>query len=177
MTSNSTYEPLERTPSSYNPLHSFRLPKGENKHYQQQYGDMYFLRLAKLKPAVEAVAKEAWDEIIVWRCWLMKDAKTQADCCCVTDSRRDGPESREGAGCTTGTAMLGRWYGVYGYAVETEYLGGYFERCTPRVLVNIVTTLTWFSNGYPHLRPTRNTSPLMALQLRQCWKTNLGGCD
>lgn len=64
-TSNSTYEPLERTPSSYNPLHSFRLPKGENKHYQQQYGDMYFLRLAKLKPAVEAVAKEAWDEIIV----------------------------------------------------------------------------------------------------------------
>ena len=30
-------------------------------HYQQQYGDMYFLRLAKLKPAVEEIAAEAWE--------------------------------------------------------------------------------------------------------------------
>jgi DNA polymerase delta subunit 2 len=34
---------------------------GGDRHYQQQYGDMYFLRLAKLKPAVEQVAAEAWD--------------------------------------------------------------------------------------------------------------------
>jgi len=36
------------------------LAKGDQKHYQQQYGDMYFLRLAKLKPAVEELAAEAW---------------------------------------------------------------------------------------------------------------------
>ena len=58
--SDASYEPIERAPSAYNPLHSFSLPKGDNRHYQQQYGDMYFLRLAKLKPAVEAIAKEAW---------------------------------------------------------------------------------------------------------------------
>jgi DNA polymerase delta subunit 2 len=52
---------LERLPSAYNPMDSFVLPKGEHKHYMQQFGDMYFLRLAKLKPAVEAVAADAWD--------------------------------------------------------------------------------------------------------------------
>ncbi|KAI5272422.1 hypothetical protein E4T47_04293 [Aureobasidium subglaciale] len=52
---------LERTPSSYNPLRSFHLAKGEQKHYQQQYADMYFARLAVLKPAVERIASEAWD--------------------------------------------------------------------------------------------------------------------
>lgn len=34
---------------------------GSDRHYQQQYGDMYFLRLAKLKPAVEQVATQAWE--------------------------------------------------------------------------------------------------------------------
>jgi len=42
-------------------MRSFNLPKGDQRHYQQQYADMYFLRLAQLKPAVEEVAKEAWD--------------------------------------------------------------------------------------------------------------------
>ena len=51
---------LDRTPSTYNPLATFNLPKGENRHYQQQYADMYFARLAQLKPAVEQVASEAW---------------------------------------------------------------------------------------------------------------------
>lgn len=51
-----------RIPSAYNPLHSFRLPRGDTKHYLQQFGDMYFLRLAKLKPVVEQLAAEAWDE-------------------------------------------------------------------------------------------------------------------
>ncbi|KAJ5096085.1 hypothetical protein NUU61_005441 [Penicillium alfredii] len=59
--SNEEPEPVYRVPSHYNPLHTFRLPAGQGKHYQQQYGDMYFLRLAKLKPAVEQVAAEAWD--------------------------------------------------------------------------------------------------------------------
>ncbi|KAL9128973.1 MAG: hypothetical protein Q9217_002448 [Psora testacea] len=53
---------LERLPSSYNPLHSFELAKGDRKQYQQQYGDMYFLRLAKLKPAVEEIAAPAWED-------------------------------------------------------------------------------------------------------------------
>ncbi|EXJ79040.1 DNA polymerase delta subunit 2 [Capronia epimyces CBS 606.96] len=49
-----------RAPSSYNPLYSYRLSRGENKHYLQQYGDMYFLRLAKLKPVVEKIAEDDW---------------------------------------------------------------------------------------------------------------------
>ncbi|KAL8905213.1 MAG: hypothetical protein Q9207_002768 [Kuettlingeria erythrocarpa] len=56
------YPALERQPSYYNPLHSFTLAKGELRSYKQQYGDIYFLRLAKLKPAVEAIADEEWKE-------------------------------------------------------------------------------------------------------------------
>ncbi|KAL6855782.1 DNA polymerase alpha/epsilon subunit B domain-containing protein [Trichoderma novae-zelandiae] len=48
-----------RAPSAYKPLHSYALDK--NRSYKQQYGDMYFLRLAKIKPAVEAVAAKAWE--------------------------------------------------------------------------------------------------------------------
>lgn len=58
---NEEYQTLERTPSSYKPLRSFHLAKGEQKHYQQQYADMYFARLAVLKPAVERIASEAWE--------------------------------------------------------------------------------------------------------------------
>ncbi|KAJ5156728.1 hypothetical protein N7492_009531 [Penicillium capsulatum] len=58
---NDEYEPVYRTTSQYNPLDTFKLPMGPDRHYQQQYGDMYFLRLAKLKPAVEQVATEAWE--------------------------------------------------------------------------------------------------------------------
>jgi DNA polymerase delta subunit 2 len=57
-----TFKRLERAASSYNPLHSFSLPHGEGKQYAQQFGDMYFLRLAKLKPVVEAIATEEWGE-------------------------------------------------------------------------------------------------------------------
>lgn len=56
---------LERIPSSYNPLHSFELAKGEHKGYKQQYADMYFLRLGMLKPSVEELAREAWSEFQV----------------------------------------------------------------------------------------------------------------
>ncbi|KAG8533128.1 uncharacterized protein KY384_001911 [Bacidia gigantensis] len=53
---------LERVHSTYKPLHTFALPHGDHKQYKQQYGDMYFLRLAKLKPAVEELAQEAWND-------------------------------------------------------------------------------------------------------------------
>ncbi|KAG9785628.1 hypothetical protein KCU88_g2435, partial [Aureobasidium melanogenum] len=51
-----------RASSDYNPLYSYRLSRGDSKHYVQQYGDMYFLRLAKLKPVVERIAGEDWED-------------------------------------------------------------------------------------------------------------------
>ncbi|KAK6071800.1 DNA polymerase alpha/epsilon subunit B [Seiridium cupressi] len=56
-------EELERTSSTYKPLQAFRLTK--EKSYKQQFADMYFLRLAKIKPAVEAIASEAWDDTVI----------------------------------------------------------------------------------------------------------------
>ena len=58
---NRDFPPITRFQSVYNPLHTFDLPKGEQRHYIQQYADMYFLRLAMLKPTVEQIAVEAWD--------------------------------------------------------------------------------------------------------------------
>ncbi|POS79431.1 DNA polymerase subunit delta-2 [Diaporthe helianthi] len=51
-------EPLQRAKSAYKPLDTFKLDKGRS--YQQQYADTYFLRLTKIKPAVEQVAEAAW---------------------------------------------------------------------------------------------------------------------
>ncbi|PSN60656.1 DNA polymeras-like protein subunit delta-2 [Corynespora cassiicola Philippines] len=51
-----------RNASAYRPLHTFNLPKGTERHYGQQYADMYFLRLAQLKKAVEERAEEAWSD-------------------------------------------------------------------------------------------------------------------
>ncbi|KAK3995646.1 DNA polymerase alpha/epsilon subunit B-domain-containing protein [Cladorrhinum sp. PSN332] len=51
-------EPLQRTESNYKPLSTFILPK--QRQYQQQFADIYFLRLTKIKPAVEEVAIAAW---------------------------------------------------------------------------------------------------------------------
>ena len=56
------FDQRNRTPTGYNPLYSYRLARGESKHYLQQYGDMYFLRLAKLKPVVEKIAQEDWED-------------------------------------------------------------------------------------------------------------------
>lgn len=50
---------LDRTPSIYNPLKTYQVGQ---KQYQQQYADMYFARLAQLKPAIEAIAAEAFSE-------------------------------------------------------------------------------------------------------------------
>lgn len=54
-----------RNVSAYSPLPTFQLPKGADKHYNQQFADMYFLRLAKLRKAVKAKAHEAWDDFEV----------------------------------------------------------------------------------------------------------------
>lgn len=56
------YATPERAASHYNPLPTYELPRGEQRHYQQQYADMYFARLAQLKPAVEQIAAGAWDD-------------------------------------------------------------------------------------------------------------------
>lgn len=56
------YDLKSRLPDTYNPLYSYRLPRGETKQYLQQYGDMYFLRLAKLKPVVEKIAEADWED-------------------------------------------------------------------------------------------------------------------
>ena len=53
----------ERLRSGYKPLDTFVLPK--DRQYQQQYGDMYFLRLTKIKPAVEQVASAAFGDVII----------------------------------------------------------------------------------------------------------------
>ncbi|WYZ38547.1 hypothetical protein EsH8_III_000461 [Colletotrichum jinshuiense] len=54
---------LVRAPSHYKPLSTFILPK--ERSYQQQYADVYFLRLTSIRPAVDAVAAEAWDGTVI----------------------------------------------------------------------------------------------------------------
>lgn len=60
----SPYEQLpERGQTAYHPLHRFDLQN--SRQYQQQFADMYFLRLAKIKPAVDAVALDVFDDVVV----------------------------------------------------------------------------------------------------------------
>ncbi|KAK4669767.1 DNA polymerase delta small subunit Cdc1 [Podospora pseudopauciseta] len=54
---------LERAPSNYKSLNTFALPRA--RQYQQQFADIYFLRLTKIKPAVEQIAHEAWDDTVL----------------------------------------------------------------------------------------------------------------
>ncbi|KAI1466330.1 DNA polymerase alpha/epsilon subunit B-domain-containing protein [Daldinia caldariorum] len=61
--SGETGDELQRASSNYKPLHSFKLDK--DKPYRQQFADMYFLRLTKIKPAVEQLASAAWDDTLV----------------------------------------------------------------------------------------------------------------
>ncbi|KAH6689009.1 DNA polymerase subunit delta-2 [Plectosphaerella plurivora] len=56
-------ESVERTPSQYHPLNTFTLE--HNRSYKQQYADIYYLRLVKIKPAVEAIASETWDGTVI----------------------------------------------------------------------------------------------------------------
>lgn len=62
-----TFPSLERVNATYQHIPTYDLEKGDLRTYQQQYGDIYFLRLAKLKPVVEAVAAEAWEGYQVWK--------------------------------------------------------------------------------------------------------------
>ncbi|CAK7230819.1 DNA polymerase delta small subunit Cdc1 [Sporothrix bragantina] len=55
--------PPERYQSAYHPLHRFALES--TRQYQQQFADMYFLRLAKIKPAVDQVAADMFDDVVV----------------------------------------------------------------------------------------------------------------
>lgn len=55
----SDHDVLSRTPSTYNPLQTYQVGQ---KHYQQQYADMYFARLAQLKPSIEAIARDAFSD-------------------------------------------------------------------------------------------------------------------
>ncbi|RDA86603.1 hypothetical protein CP532_6006 [Ophiocordyceps camponoti-leonardi (nom. inval.)] len=55
--------PAVRSNSAYAPLPSFALDK--QRSYRQQYGDMYFLRLTKLRPFVDEAAAEAWRGTVV----------------------------------------------------------------------------------------------------------------
>lgn len=54
---------LERTASTYKPLHAFRL--APERSYKQQYADMYFLRLTKIKPAVDRLAEAEWEDTVI----------------------------------------------------------------------------------------------------------------
>ncbi|KAI1948216.1 DNA polymerase delta small subunit Cdc1 [Ophidiomyces ophidiicola] len=56
------YPPQYRQPSNYSPLYTFRLPPGEKRHYQQQYADLYFVRLARLKEAAAEQALADWSD-------------------------------------------------------------------------------------------------------------------
>ncbi|RCI08699.1 hypothetical protein L249_4834 [Ophiocordyceps polyrhachis-furcata BCC 54312] len=55
--------PPVRSNTSYAPLPSFDLDK--KRSYKQQYGDMYFLRLTKLRPFVDEAAAEAWRGTVI----------------------------------------------------------------------------------------------------------------
>lgn len=54
-----------RNHSAYNPLHDFVLPPGTERHYSQQFADMYFLRLMQLKKTVKQRAEDAWNDFEV----------------------------------------------------------------------------------------------------------------
>jgi len=56
-------EAAERHQSAYKPLTTFHLDK--SRPYQQQFGDMYFLRLTKIKPAVEQIASASFGGVVI----------------------------------------------------------------------------------------------------------------
>ena len=47
----------------YKPLTTFHLEK--DRQYQQQFSDMYFLRLTKIKPAVEQIASASFEGVVI----------------------------------------------------------------------------------------------------------------
>lgn len=81
---------------------------------------MYFLRLAKLKPAVEEIAAEAWGDMMV-SLSQQPSENTVSEMLSISDSRRKRQARRPSSGCKTGRALLGGWDGLHGYAIETQY--------------------------------------------------------
>lgn len=75
MVRNNDFTSSERVSSTYNPLQTFLLPKGEERRYQHQFADMYFLRLAEIKPVVEQIAQEAWEDFEVWDFYVKKSTQ------------------------------------------------------------------------------------------------------
>lgn len=59
-------KPRTRVQSTHEASTRFTVP---TRTYQQQYSDMYYMRLAKLKPVVMALAQEAWEDFEVR--WLV----------------------------------------------------------------------------------------------------------
>ena len=62
-----------RDASAYGPLHEFLLPPATERHYSQQFADMYFLRLMQLKKTVKQLAEEAWRDFEVCNATLQED--------------------------------------------------------------------------------------------------------
>ncbi|ETN38580.1 uncharacterized protein HMPREF1541_06617 [Cyphellophora europaea CBS 101466] len=56
------FQERSRIPSAYNPMYSYRVGREDTKQYHQQFADIYFLRLAKLKPIVEKIGKADWED-------------------------------------------------------------------------------------------------------------------
>ena len=126
--SNETYEAIERAPSQYLPLNTYELAKGDLRHYQQQYVDMYFLRLATLKPIVERVAQETWAEVEV-HCTLIAKSNTSSEILSHLGSWRESPPCGPSPGCAAGRFVLGGRHSLHGYALETECPRRHIERC------------------------------------------------
>lgn len=73
---------------------------GDNRQYKQQFGDLYFLRLAKLKPAVVKVAVEAWEGYNVRQFPLRRGMKsslaaTSVICALPLDNDRNLPPEKK----------------------------------------------------------------------------------
>lgn len=117
--SDTEYAVLQRYASHYNPSRRYNLARGGQKHYHQQYADIYFLRLAKLKPAVEIMAEEAWKGFEVKHS-LSRRWAGDVDLR-MLDSRRNSASCRSRARRSAGRAVLGRRYSIYGHASETQY--------------------------------------------------------
>lgn len=87
---------------------------------------MYFLRLARLKPAAEQVAAETWDGFSVCAYTRLNIGYTYLTI--WKDCRGTCSSCGTSARCETGRAVLGGRDDIHGYAAEAEYSRGFDER-------------------------------------------------
>lgn len=144
-------EELARAPSNYKPMHSFRLDK--DKPYKQQFADMYFLRLTKIKPAVEQLAFEAWDGE-VYQDTPVKQAERVLDI-------------RQGELCwVVGTVYMDM-------PLKPNILDDVSKDVRIQLVAFLILThLIFHRDGFQHLFRIRSTAQMMA-QMPSCLKTNL----